>query len=98
MFRTYKSDAGTPGRGGYFGFVLRLCVAGPLFLSPLLAESVDWIWSARYVITEDAQRRVISNGAIAVRGERIAGVGTKAETDARFQPKQRLDRPDAILA
>src|SRR3954465_15864072 len=64
----------------------------------LLAESADWIWSARYVITEDAQRRVISNGAIAVRGERIVGVGTKAEIDAKFQARQRVDRPDAILA
>jgi 5-methylthioadenosine/S-adenosylhomocysteine deaminase len=35
---------------------------------------------------------------VAIRGERIVGVGTKAEIDARFQTKQRLDRPDAILA
>ena len=62
------------------------------------AEPADWIWSARYVITEDAQHRVIENGAVAIRGDRIVGVGTKAEIDARFQAKQRLDRPDAILA
>jgi len=62
------------------------------------AEPADWIWSARYVITENAQRRVIENGAVAVRGERIIGVGTKAEIDARFQAGNRLDRPDAILA
>jgi 5-methylthioadenosine/S-adenosylhomocysteine deaminase len=41
---------------------------------------------------------VIENGAVAIRGERIVGVGTKAEIDARFQARQRLDRPDAILA
>src|SRR3982751_2571717 len=64
----------------------------------LFAEAADWIWSARYVITEDGQHRVIPNGAIAIRGERIVGVGTKAEIDGRFQAKQRLDRPDAILA
>jgi 5-methylthioadenosine/S-adenosylhomocysteine deaminase len=58
----------------------------------------DWIWSGRYVITEDAQHRVISGGAVAIRGERIVGVGTKSEIDARFQAKQRVDRPDAILA
>ncbi len=66
--------------------------------STLCAEPADWIWSARYVITENAQHRVIENGALAIRGERIVGVGTKAEIDARFQAKQRLDRPDAILA
>jgi 5-methylthioadenosine/S-adenosylhomocysteine deaminase len=67
-------------------------------VSTLAAEPADWIWSARYVITENAQHRVIENGAVAIRGERIVGVGTKAEIDARFQAKQRLDRPDAILA
>ena len=69
-----------------------------VFNLSLAAEPADWIWSARYVITENAQHRVIENGAVAIRGERIVGVGTKAEIDARFQAKQRLDRPDAILA
>jgi 5-methylthioadenosine/S-adenosylhomocysteine deaminase len=64
----------------------------------LAAEPADWIWSARYVITENAQRRVIENGAVAIRAGRIVGVGAKAEIDARFQARQRLDRPDAILA
>ena len=72
---------------------LLLCVA-----SLFAAEPADQIWSARYVITQDAQRRVVPNGAMAVRGERIVGVGTRAEIDAKFQAKQRLDRPDAILA
>jgi 5-methylthioadenosine/S-adenosylhomocysteine deaminase len=68
------------------------------FSVSLRGESADVVWSARYVITMDAQRRVIEDGAVAVRGERIVAVGTKADIDRRFQPKQRLDRPDAILA
>jgi 5-methylthioadenosine/S-adenosylhomocysteine deaminase len=64
----------------------------------LAAEPADWIWSGRYVITMDARHRVIANGAVAVRGDRIAAVGSKAEIDARFQATRRLDRPDAILA
>ena len=64
----------------------------------LRAAPADWIWSARWVITEDAQHRVIENGAVAIVGDHIVGVGTRAEIDARFQAKQRLDRPDAILA
>jgi 5-methylthioadenosine/S-adenosylhomocysteine deaminase len=62
------------------------------------AEPVDTVWSARYVITEDPQHRVIENGAVAIRAGRILAVGTKAEIDSRYTPKQRLDRPDAILA
>src|SRR6202042_86231 len=81
--------------------MLRTCnfILGFLSLAATLsAQSADWIWSAHYVITEDAQHRVIENGAVAIRGDRIVGVGTRAEIDARFQAAHRLDRPDAILA
>ena len=61
-------------------------------------EPVDWIWSARYVITMDDGRRVIENGAVAVRGERIVAAGSKRDIDRDYQPKQRLDRPDALIA
>jgi len=69
-----------------------------LFTLALAAEPADWIWTARWVITENAQHRVIENGAVAIVGDHIAGVGTRAEIDARFQAKQRLDRGDAIIA
>ncbi len=69
-----------------------------LFIASLAAAPADWIWSARWVITEDAQHRVIENGAVAVTGGRIVAVGARAEIDAKFQAKHRLDRPDAILA
>jgi len=69
-----------------------------LCIFTLGAAPADWIWSARWVITESAVRPVIENGAVAISGGRIVGVGTRAEIDARFQPKQRLDRPQAILA
>jgi 5-methylthioadenosine/S-adenosylhomocysteine deaminase len=69
-----------------------------LLVSSLFAEQADWIWSARYVITEDAAHRVIEQGAVAVRNGAILAVGPKAEIDARFQARLRLDRPDAILA
>ncbi len=75
------------------GEILLLLVALSLSAAP-----ADWIWSARWVITEDAQHRVIENGAVAIVGDHIVGVGTRAEIDGRFQSKQRLDRPDAILA
>src|SRR5215468_1648273 len=77
--------------------MLRICSIF-LFALTLGAAPADWIWSARYVITMDPQRRVIENGAVAIQGNLILAAGTKAEIDARFQPKQRLDRPDAILA
>src|SRR5215510_5487511 len=85
MPRSYKCGTG-----------ILACVL--LVPSASAADPVDWIWSARYVITQDPQRRVIENGAVAVRADRILAIGTRAEITARFQAKQRLDRPDAILA
>src|SRR6266496_2605238 len=88
LFQGYVNGSGRRLRRG----CRRSLTALFLFASSLLAEPADWIWTARYVITEDAQRRVIENGAVAIRGDRIAGVGTKAEINTRFQSKQRLDR------
>jgi len=70
-----------------------------IFTATLSAQTAaDWIWSARYVITMDAGRRVIENGAVAVRGERIVAAGFKQDIDRDYQPMQRLDRPDALIA
>src|SRR5271154_1218384 len=62
------------------------------------AAAVDSIWTARYVVTMDAQHRVIENGAIAVTGDHIVAVGSRVQIDRDYQAKQRIDRPDAILA
>src|SRR5438270_11613268 len=63
----------------------------------LAAEPADWIYSARYVVTMDAQHRLIDDGAVAIRGERIIGVGKRADISRQFQAAHRLDRPEAIL-
>jgi len=60
--------------------------------------AVDVIWSARYVVTEDAQRQVIENGAVAILGERIFDVGPRAEIDRKYAARTRMDQPNAILA
>src|SRR5207302_10320541 len=77
---------------------MRLFFSFLLAAFTLAAEPADWVWSARYVLAGAAPRRVIENGAVAVRGDRIVAVGARAEIDRRFQPKQRLDRPAALIA
>jgi 5-methylthioadenosine/S-adenosylhomocysteine deaminase len=77
--------------------MLRSCSLLLLACLSLFGESADWIWSARFVVTMDAGRRVIDRGAVAIRGERIIAVGPRAEIDQRYQAKHRLDRPRAIL-
>ena len=45
----------------------------------------------------DAQHRIIEEGAVAVVGGNIAAVGPRAEIEARFTARRRLDRPAAAL-
>src|SRR5579871_531559 len=80
--------------------MLRSCSAATLavvFCASLSAEPADWIYSARYVVTMDAQHHLIENGAVAVRGERILAVGPRSDIDRRFQAAHRLDRPNALI-
>jgi len=64
----------------------------------LAQERVDTIWSARYVVTMDQQRRVFENGAVAVTGDHIVNAGPRVEIDKQYRAAERIDRPDAILA
>jgi 5-methylthioadenosine/S-adenosylhomocysteine deaminase len=61
-------------------------------------DPVDWIWSARYVVTMDPGRRIIENGAVAIRQDRIVAAGPRAEIDRAYRAKQRMDRPQALIA
>ena len=61
------------------------------------AEPADWLYTARYVVTMDAQHRLIEDGAVAVRAERIIAVGKRSDLEKQFQPRQRLDRPQALI-
>src|SRR5437016_2714593 len=68
-----------------------------IFSVRLLAEPADWIYTARYVVTMDAQHRLIDDGAIAIRADKIVAVGKRVDIEKQFQAKQRLDRPDALI-
>lgn len=74
-----------------------LLSAAVCFAQAPSSNNADIIWSAGYVVTGEPGK-VIENGAIAIQGNRIAGVGTRAEIDARFKAPTRLDQPNAILA
>jgi 5-methylthioadenosine/S-adenosylhomocysteine deaminase len=73
-------------------------VACLLFSALLLhAEPADSIYTARYVVTMNPQHDLISDGAVAVRGQRIVGVGKRADIEKQFQARQHINRPDDIL-
>jgi 5-methylthioadenosine/S-adenosylhomocysteine deaminase len=69
-----------------------------LSAAALMGAPCDLVVSGRYVVTMGTPRRVIENGAVAIRGQRIVAVGTRAEIDRVWQPAQRIDRPNGLLA
>jgi len=75
----------------------------PISISLLLvltawgAEPADWIITGRYVVTMDGSRRVIENGALAIRGDSIVATGTRASIDKDYKARRRLDRPEAAV-
>lgn len=77
--------------------VSRLLIVFFFTLIGAFAEPADWIYTARYVVTMDPQRRVIDDGAVAIRGERILSVGKRADIEKQFQASHRLDRPEALI-
>lgn len=77
--------------------MIRTLLSVLLLAAVTLATPVDWILSAGTVVTMDGSGRVIPDGAVAISADRIVAVGPRADIGRRFQPKQRIDAPDAIL-
>ncbi|HWS53808.1 MAG TPA: amidohydrolase family protein, partial [Pyrinomonadaceae bacterium] len=55
------------------------------------AERVDLLVSGGTVVTMDAARRVIEDGAVAVRGGRVVAVGRRAELARRYAAAEVVD-------
>ncbi len=62
------------------------------------AAPADWILTARYIVTSDPAHHIIEDGAIAVVGDHIVAVGPRADILKAYQSKQRVDRPNAVIA
>lgn len=54
-------------------------------------EKVDLLVAGGTVVTMDAQRRILEDGAVAVRGDTILAVGLRRELEARFGPARRIE-------
>lgn len=71
-----------------------------LFLATVVAgsaaEPADWLVRARYVMTMDGQHRLVEHGAVAIRGERIVGVGPASVIEKQFKAVHVLDQPEAV--
>jgi 5-methylthioadenosine/S-adenosylhomocysteine deaminase len=61
-----------------------------------VSEPVDLLIEGN-VITMDRDRRVLADGAVAVRGDRIVAVEDAADLRARFEPARRIGGPRRIV-
>lgn len=69
---------------------LLLCSA-PVAAQARRAERVDLLVSGGTVVTMDAGRRVIEDGAVAVRGGRVVAVGARAQLARRYAAREVID-------
>ena len=60
-------------------------------------DKVDLLVTGGTVVTMDAQRRVIEDGAVAIRGDSIVAVGPRAEIENRFEAVQTIDARGALV-
>ena len=74
--------------------VLYLCLSVFICGSSLAAqtrkERVDLLVTGGTVVTMDGERRVIEDGAVAIRGDSIVAVGPGAEIAAKYSARQRI--------
>ena len=96
-----------PGSNAINPRVLGLFMHAALLFSALVAvcfapaaiakEKEDLIVSGGTVVTMDAQRRVIADGAVVVRGDSVVAVGSSAEIEARYEAAKKIDARGAIV-
>jgi len=54
-------------------------------------EKVDLLVAGGMVVTMDGERRVLEDGTVAVKGDAILAVGSRAEIEAKYDGAQRID-------
>jgi 5-methylthioadenosine/S-adenosylhomocysteine deaminase len=79
-----------------------LTIAGWLLSSAVAGavegvEEVDLVIRGGTVVAMDEKGSVVEHGAVAVRGEKIVGVGTEAELAAKYRGKRTLDATGKVV-
>jgi 5-methylthioadenosine/S-adenosylhomocysteine deaminase len=81
--------------------LLVLVFGAPILAATLFAQvaarAVSLVVTNAVVVTMDPQGRVIPNGAVAIDGSDIAGVGTAADIAARFRGRETIDAGGQVV-
>jgi len=60
-------------------------------------EKADLLISGGTVVTMDASRAILDDGAVAVKGDTIVAVGPRSELEARYAAKQTIDARGGLV-
>ena len=60
-------------------------------------ERVDLIAAGGTIVTMDGERRIIEDGAIAVKGDAIVAVGKRAEIEAKYMAPRRIQAQGKLI-
>lgn len=76
-----------------------ICCCITFLLPPTVSaqDKVDTVVTGGTVVTMDGQRRVIQDGAVAIRGDSIIAVGPRAEIESKFASTQIIDAHGALV-
>jgi len=61
------------------------------------AQDVDLVVSGGIVVTMDGARTIVQDGSVAVRGDSIVAVGTRAEIDTKYKGAKTIDAHGALI-
>jgi 5-methylthioadenosine/S-adenosylhomocysteine deaminase len=78
-------------------FLILTLIAGVMPFCASAAERADFIITGGVVVTMDGSSRVIENGAVAVRRERIVGVGTASEIAAKYSAARTVNAAGRVV-
>ena len=62
-----------------------------------MAETVDILIEKGVILTLDPERRILTDGAIAIRGDRIAAIGKTAEIKEDFEGRKTIDASSRLV-
>ena len=79
-------------------FFLVFCFSSPLLMSENESpEKADLMISGGTIITMDAERRVIEDGALVIVGNRITGVGGTREMSSKYRAERVIDARNKVV-
>lgn len=74
-----------------------LLTLSSVFLLAQARQPADLLIAGGTVLTMDPNRTVVEDGAVAITGDTIAAVGSRADLEARYSPRQRIDARNSLV-